>query len=1036
MKKLTMFFVFCLVVVVAGFGQIVPTAGIVYVKQGGTGNGSSWATATGDLHGAIMAAGVNQVWVAEGTYFPTWQWDITDNRALSFRLKNGVTLYGGFASSGSPTFGDRNPEMYLSILSGDINTVSSLNDNCYHVIYHETTMMIDSTAVINGFTIRDGNADGIAGNNNRGGGMCNDEATPNIFKCRFVSNHALRGGGIYNIKCSPSITTTDFIQNAALETGGAILNSLNSSPVIHACRFVSNSAADNGGALANIDSCHAVVRYCYFESNLTDEYGGAVVNSGFSNPVFFNCRFKGNQSGNYGGAVLNTNSHPDFYNCIFTANTATSAGGAMLNDAGSMPSVINCTVYGNTAPMAGGIANNSSNPSIVNSIIWSCGTAIANISSSPVVRYSCIEGGYSGTGNISVNPLLEGTSNTDFRPTAGSPVINAGINDSVPAWVSTDYDNFQRIVNSTVDMGAYEFRGIIFVNASAMGNNNGASWANAFVSLEDAIAVASAGNQIWVAQGTYTPSDAHGLGATDYYYHFQLKPGVKMFGSFSGWENFLSDRQNTAFTSILDGLHASSHRSYHVLIADAGCDTSTCLDGFFVTNGSAWGAGDFGYGGGILIKNASATINNCYFEFDAASEGGVIALFNSNSIVSNCYFYHGYSAYTGGMMLISGGSSRIEFCTFDSGESDNHGGALYLLNNAMPVVYGCSFFNNFTTDGYGGAVYAVSGSPVFVSCSFHDNLSTLGGGAIFTSDDLTLLNTTIINNEHNIAAAGTGLFISGMPTVTLQNCIIYDNLPAANLSVEKGSSNLNISYSDIEGCSGSGASWITGFGTDLGGNIDADPMLTLYSNAGPALGSPCLDTGDDSPYLTGMAQEFLSDNDGRARIRGPHVDMGSVELPYCKLRVDIEPAGAVSAGAQWSIDNGTTWLDSGDSLWLTIGTANITYNTVASYTSPADTMVPYEYENDITCTVYYVLIESLDESQTSDIKIYPNPATNNIVVNPLEMTFPQQVQIFCTSGNQVLSFEINGPETIDISALQPGVYYLRIAEFVQQIIKQ
>lgn len=54
-----------------GDDAITPDAnGIVYVKQGGTGNGSSWATATGDFQGAVNAAGAEQVWVATGTYQP------------------------------------------------------------------------------------------------------------------------------------------------------------------------------------------------------------------------------------------------------------------------------------------------------------------------------------------------------------------------------------------------------------------------------------------------------------------------------------------------------------------------------------------------------------------------------------------------------------------------------------------------------------------------------------------------------------------------------------------------------------------------------------------------------------------------------------------------------------------------------------------------------------------------------------------------------------------------------------------------------
>src|SRR5690606_4473176 len=62
--------------------------GIVYVKEGATGDGSGWAAATGNLQGAIDAAGTQQVWVAVGNY------DVpTPN---SFVMKNGVAIYGGF----------------------------------------------------------------------------------------------------------------------------------------------------------------------------------------------------------------------------------------------------------------------------------------------------------------------------------------------------------------------------------------------------------------------------------------------------------------------------------------------------------------------------------------------------------------------------------------------------------------------------------------------------------------------------------------------------------------------------------------------------------------------------------------------------------------------------------------------------------------------------------------------------------------------------------------------------------------------------
>src|SRR5262245_48737704 len=70
----------------------------IYVNAVATGanNGLSWTDAYIDLQSALSAA-VNgdEIWVAAGTYKPTTSTD----RTISFTLKNGVALYGGFAGT-------------------------------------------------------------------------------------------------------------------------------------------------------------------------------------------------------------------------------------------------------------------------------------------------------------------------------------------------------------------------------------------------------------------------------------------------------------------------------------------------------------------------------------------------------------------------------------------------------------------------------------------------------------------------------------------------------------------------------------------------------------------------------------------------------------------------------------------------------------------------------------------------------------------------------------------------------------------------
>src|SRR5215831_3109567 len=76
----------------------------------------------------------------------------------------------------------------------------------------------------------------------------------------------------------------------------------------------------------------------------------------------------------------------------------------------------------------------------------------------------------------------------------------------------------------------------IYVNHAAAGTGSGASWTNAFTSLQQALAIANTGDQIWVAQGTYRPAAAGGDRALS----FLLKTGVAIYGGFVGSETDLS----------------------------------------------------------------------------------------------------------------------------------------------------------------------------------------------------------------------------------------------------------------------------------------------------------------------------------------------------------------------------------------------------------------------------------------------------------------------------------------------------------------
>ena len=77
-------------------------AAVHYVKADGTGDGSSWDNAAGDLQATIDAAQAgDEVWVASGTFKPSKLIKSTKKTSKAFFLKDGVSLYGGFAGTES-----------------------------------------------------------------------------------------------------------------------------------------------------------------------------------------------------------------------------------------------------------------------------------------------------------------------------------------------------------------------------------------------------------------------------------------------------------------------------------------------------------------------------------------------------------------------------------------------------------------------------------------------------------------------------------------------------------------------------------------------------------------------------------------------------------------------------------------------------------------------------------------------------------------------------------------------------------------------
>ena len=342
----------------------------IYVDDDAVGanDGSSWENAYVYLQDALADANNAEkpveIRVTQGIYKPDQGANQTSgDREATFQLINGVTLKGGYAGSGETDPNARNIALYETILSGDLNgndthvanpqyllEDSSRSENSYHVV---SSMSTKDTAILDGFTITSGVANGKP-RNNAGGGLFNDIGSPILINCKFKNNWGYSGGGLFN------------------ESGNLSLVG------------------------------------CIFKGNYSDNHGGGIFNHR-GNPFFRNCEFTNNFAGFWGGGISYWTSNPEFTGCIFSGNIAQNGGGGGIFCQDSRAILINCTFSSNSAWLDGALHEMMNNEVILrNCVFWdNIPENNDELSRDITVSYSNVpEGWLLGEGNINTNPLF------------------------------------------------------------------------------------------------------------------------------------------------------------------------------------------------------------------------------------------------------------------------------------------------------------------------------------------------------------------------------------------------------------------------------------------------------------------------------------------------------------------------------------------------------------------------------------------------------------------------------------------------------
>ena len=209
--------------------------------------------------------------------------------------------------------------------------------------------------------------------------------------------------------------------------------------VLNGFTLTNGSVGGAGGG-----SAYGTLNNCTLSGNTADTHGG-----GSFGGTLNNCTLSNNSAGANGGGSRDSTLN----NCTLSGNTANYGGGSFGG------TLNNCTLSGNTAFISGG-GGGIRGGTLNNCIVWGNtydGGGTENYYNSTLSHSNTYPPPSEGDGNISVDPLFVDATNGDYRLQAGSLCIDAGNNDYVTT--ATDLDGNPRIVNDTVDMGAYEFQG-------------------------------------------------------------------------------------------------------------------------------------------------------------------------------------------------------------------------------------------------------------------------------------------------------------------------------------------------------------------------------------------------------------------------------------------------------------------------------------------------------------------------------------------------------------------------------------------------
>ncbi|WP_177195003.1 fibronectin type III domain-containing protein [Parapedobacter indicus] len=817
------------------------TGTIRYVKADGSGDGSSWANASGVLQAMVDASDPgSEVWVAEGTYRPETD---TGMPPRGFEMKSGVAIYGGFPSAGG-AWNQRDWSANQTVLKRhpfeELPVVSSYD--------------VDPTGILDGFVITDGNA-------SRGGGIYNLDASPTFRNLEIRNNKALWGGGMYADGSSPRLINVAITNNESSYAGAGMSNIDSGSPMMLTNVVISNNKTGNG-------------------------YNGGAMDNTNASLILTNVTIAGNISSN--SAVYNENTTLTIRNSVISGNSDGYNGidGIRQGGAGNVVTVDYSLVEGLTAIDSRGNIDGNTDPGFIR-----LGAGDYRLQeTSPLIN-----AGSNTYFTPGAEPDLSGI-NTDV---AGNPRFYEGSTIDLGAY---EYNGNQPPLPTTIryvktassggdavaDGRSWETASSnlqAMIDASMEGDEVWVAAGDYHAVYDDRPHITFVLKEGVTVYGGF-PANGGDLDQRDW-----KANETTLIGYSGGGYPVVSNHDLTSQT-VLDGFiiqEGDTDRGGGIYNLNA---SPTLRNLWIKDNQAAWGGGIYNTGASSP-EITDVEISNNIVEY---SGGGILNGENSNPPLTRVVIRNnevtalpieGGSAGGAGIFHQSGGTLKLVEVTVADNTSNSDAGGIYIADESSGLYLENSHILGNTAHRNGGGFYLhrESTDVTLVNTVVGDNQAQWGGG-IYNDGHLILLNTTLGANK---AANGGGVYhASAGAAAEIENSIVSGNYQTDGTTPDdvynNGSGEVvrNYSHSLVTGSGGSGA-WDEGYGVDGGGNVDAaadflslDRAAADYLRLGAC--SPAIDGGSDEGYENSDHQLALDlDAASNPRLYGSSLDMGAFE---------------------------------------------------------------------------------------------------------------------------------------------------------------